>query len=496
MKKASIIILIITLSSSFMFSQTAEDALRFSRVFYSGTARFNGLSGAFGAVGADFSTMATNPAGIGLYTGSETTFTLAPTVGYSTADYNMSTATDYRVNVGVGNFGVIFNINPYQKTKTGTLKSINFGIGVNRQNDFNNRVVINGVNTRNSMMQSYANTLNGIRIQPAYVQDSFPFDIGLAFRTDGTGLVYYNSDSNKYYCDAAYGGVLQNKRINTSGSMNEVDFSVGANFSDKLFVGFTFGIPTINYYENSVYTETRTKDTIPNFISLSYRYDLHTRGTGINFKLGAIYKPADWFRIGASIHTPTWYPSMRDQWSSSMQSTFTNSSWNGTQYSPLGDFDYQLTTPFRAMGGLAFIIGQYGLISADYEYVNYSQARFHASYESYSSVNEQIKYSYKSWGNIRVGTEWRIADFRIRGGFGYFSNPSTVVNPYTGKTNNSERFQASGGLGYRTKHFFADVTYVWSKMNQDYYLYDASMVNPATISYYTSTVSTTIGFRF
>ena len=487
MKKAFIIILFSTLSCSLVPAQTALDALRFSRVFFSGTARFNGLSGAFGAVGADFSTLATNPAGIGLYTKSEMTLTLAPTIGYSSTLYNGTTATDDRVNFGMGNFGVIFSISPFPKNNHNTLKNINIGFGFNRQNDFNNRVAINGVNSKNSLMQSYANTLNDAHTPENYIKDDFPFDIALAY---GTNLVYHDSASDKYYCDAEFGGVVQNKLIDTYGSMNELDFSVGANFSDQLFVGMTFGVPTINYYENTIYKETRTKDTIPNFIALNYWYDLHTRGTGFNFKIGIIYKPADWVRVGASIHTPTWYPSMHDQWSSSMQSTFTNPDWNATQSSPLGSYDYHLTTPFRAMGSLAFIIGKYGLISADYEYVNYSQARFSSPYDSYDNVNSDIKSDYKSWGNIRVGSEWCLYNFRVRGGFGYFSNP------YSGGTNNSERFQVSGGMGYRGKRFFADVTYVWSKMNQDYYLYDARMVNPATISYYTNTVSTTIGVRF
>jgi hypothetical protein len=487
MKRSFIIILVCILSIPAMFAQTAEDALRYSRVMYSGTARFNGLSGAFGALGADFSTLTVNPAGIGLYKGSEMTITAAPIVSYATSIYNGSEASDSRVNFGLGNIGAVLNISPYAKNKTGPLKSFNIGIGLNRQNDFNNQVVINGVNAKNSLMQSYANTLNDAQEPEQYINDDYPFDIGLAY---GANLVYFDSAANKYLCDAAYGGVLQNKVITTHGSMNEFDFSMGANFNDQLFFGMTFGVPTINYYEHTQYQETRTKDTIPNFISLNYYSDLHTTGTGLNFKLGVIYKPADWVRIGASIHTPTWFPTMRDRWSSSMQSTFTNTDWNSTQYSPEGSYDYRLTTPFRAIGSLAFIIGQYGLVSADYEYVNYSQARFNSTYDSYTDLNNTIKTSFKSWGNIRVGTEWRLSDFRLRGGFAYFSNP------YSSGTNNSERFQVSGGFGYRTKYFFADVTYVWARMNQDYYLYDASMVNAAVISNYTNSVMTTVGFRF
>jgi hypothetical protein len=203
-----------------------------------------------------------------------------------------------------------------------------------------------------------------------------------------------------------------------------------------------------------------------------------------------IYKPAEWVRLGASVHTPTWYPSMRDDWSSSMQSVFTNTDWNAYKTSPMGYYDYRLTTPFRAMGSLAFIIGKYGLVSADYEYVNYSQARFNSDMDSYQDVNDQIKANYQSWGNLRFGTEWRVSYFHVRGGFAYFSNP------YTGNVNNSARYQVSGGLGFRSKHFFGEVTYVWSKMNQDYYLYDRTMVNPAAITYYTNTVSTTFGVKF
>ncbi|MDD4604163.1 MAG: hypothetical protein PHF97_10195 [Bacteroidales bacterium] len=489
MKKIMFMTLCITMSAYSLFSQTAEDALRYSRIYYSGTARFNGLSGAFGAVGADFSTLATNPAGIGLYQAYEMSLTIAPTIGSTTSTYNGYETSDNRVNVGMGNFGVIFNLKPSAKSNNSILKNFNIGFGFNRQNDFNNTTYISGVNSKNSLMQNYTNVLNDMGIQPGDISydNSLAFDVALAWNAN---LIGYDSTTRSYYCDAPYGGVAQSKTINTYGSINEMDFSMGGNVNDRLYFGLTLGVPTLRYYENSIYQETAVRGSIPNFLSLKYRYNLQTQGTGINVKFGIIYRPANWVRIGASIHTPTWYPRMQDEWFSSMQSTFTNPNWNSTQNSPEGYYNYQLRTPFRAMGSLAFIIGKYGLVSADYEYVNYSQARFSSSEDSYSDVNNDIKTNYQSWGNLRFGTEWRILDFRVRGGFAYFSNP------YTQSTNNSERFQVSGGIGYRASHFFADVSYVWTKMNQDYYLYDPSMVNPAHLTQYTNTVSTTIGFRF
>ena len=470
-----------------LMAQTAEDALRYSRVFYSGTARFNGLGGAFGAVGADFSTLATNPAGIGLYQASEMTFTIAPIISNSSSLFEGNNTTADRVNFGLGNFGFIFNIKPTNQGRPGLLKSLNFGFGFNRQNDFNNEIAINGYNRSSSMMQSWVNELNASGTRPEFVYDDYPFDLGLAYNAN---LIAYDSVPGEYYCDAQYGGVLQSKTINSYGSMNEIDLSLGGNIADQLYFGLTLGIPTLRYYERSVYQEAAASDTIPNFISLNYYYNLQTQGTGINVKFGLIYRPVNWFRIGATIHTPTWFPSMNDEWFSSMTSRFTVQDWNTTAYSPIGNFNYRLTTPFRAMGSVAFIIGAYGLVSADYEYVNYSQARFNSTQDSFSDINNDISTGYQSWGNLRLGTEWRLGDFRLRGGFAYFSNP------YKQGTNNTERYQASGGFGYRSKYFFADVTYVWSQMKQEYYLYDRTMVPAASITNNTHTVYTTIGFRF
>jgi hypothetical protein len=414
------------------------------------------------------------------------TFSIAPIVGNTSSDFYGSTSSDYRVNAGIGNFGFIFSIPPQSKSGN-QVKRINIGFGFNRQNDFNNRIDIYGVNRKNSMMTSYTDILNQRNTPPETVEFEFPFDIGLAYATN---VIYWDSASDRYYCDAPYGGVSQNKSVTTYGSMNEMEFAVAANVSDHLFIGFNLGVPTISYYENSYYREAATSDTIPEFKSFEYYYNLKTRGTGVNAKLGVIFKPVNWVRIGASIHSPTWYPSMRDEYFSSMESHFTTTAWNSVRYSPFGYFDYRLLTPFRAFGSVAFIIGNYGIVSADYEYANYGQARFYSSTDNFNDINDQVADTYGSWGNIRFGTEWRLADFRIRGGFAYFSDPDKTINI------NNEKIQISGGLGYRGKYFFTDVAYVWTRMAQDYYLYDPTLIDPASLTIHTHTVTTTVGVRF
>jgi hypothetical protein len=475
--------------SAQLSAQNSSDALRYSRIFYGGTARFQGMGGAFGALGADFSVIATNPAGLGIYKSSEITVTPSFSINPSSSEYSGETSSETEFNFAMGNFGFIFTIKPQKKNNSSGFKNFNIGFGMNRQNDYNTHLFMHGVNDKSSMMTDYVNTLNSqSTLTLGQIDQKYPFDIALATNAN---LIFFNSASNRYACDAPYGGVYQQKTVITSGSINEFDMSFGANYNDKLYFGATIGIPTLRYYEDSYYQENDYRDTIPYFRSLAYGQSLETHGTGFNFKAGIIYRPADWFRIGASIHTPTFYAFMKDKWSSYMMASF-DSLESTPQYSPLGYFDYQMLTPFRAIGSLAFIIGQYGLISAEYEYVNYNQARFYstAGSSTFSDVNTEIKASYKTPLNIRFGTEWRIQDFRIRGGFGYYGDPYQYGN------STGQKYVASGGLGYRGKHFFADFTYVWSLTKQEYYFYDSNLVDPSYNNLYSNNILMTFGFRF
>ncbi len=483
MKKLTVIFITLLFAQT-AFNQTSSDVLRYSRIYYSGTARFVGTGGAFGALGADFSALAVNPAGIGLYQGSEFSMTIAPSVEGVRTDYLKQMNTNNVVNVGMGNMGFVFTFKP-QAGAAGPFRNFNVAFGMNRQNDFNSSFSISGPNHNSSLLNVYTDKLNKT---PGAVPSDYPFDIGPAY---DAALIYWDAGSKSYTSDQPHGGAWQSKQVNTFGSINEFDITLGANLSDKLYFGITFGVPFIRYYENSTYSESNKGDTIPYLRSMYYDYHLETHGTGFVLKGGLIYRPFAWLRIGAAVHTPTWYSNMHDHWYSTTTSYFKDSTqWNGVINSPVGDYNYYMRTPWRAIGSLAFIIGKFGLVSAEYEYVNYSQAKLNSSGYGYTTVNDEIAGSFQSWGNIRAGTEWRIADFRIRAGAAYFSNPYTVSGV------DGARYTLSGGLGYRIKHFYADLTYQWAQSKEEYYLYNYAGMVPSTNTYTTSTVLTTIGFRF
>ena len=58
------------------FSQTFEDVLRYSSFYNEGSARFNSMGGAFGALGGDLSAISINPASSSVFIDSEVGVTL------------------------------------------------------------------------------------------------------------------------------------------------------------------------------------------------------------------------------------------------------------------------------------------------------------------------------------------------------------------------------------------------------------------------------------
>ena len=126
------------------------------------------------------------------------------------------------------------------------------------------------------------------------------------------------------------------------------------------------------------------------------------------FKFGIIFKPINEIRLGLSVHTPTYYK-LQDLFETSMHSyiTYDDGSERYNEYSPTNTYDYRLQTPLRANFSGAFIIAKRGLISVDYEYLNYGQAKLRRGGDGYNFYDEnlEIEEAYKASGNLRIGGE-------------------------------------------------------------------------------------------
>lgn len=491
MKKILIPIALVAAVHFTGIAQSDVDAFRYSKTFNGGTARFLSMGGAFGSLGADFSTIGTNPAGLGLFTKSEVSVSPAFFVGKTNSDYNGYRAQDSRFNFNVSNAGFVMAAPPKDR-KGSFIKNYQFSFGVNRVANFNNRMLMEGFNDENSIIDTYVDWSNGINYID--IEDDpngdYAFDLNPAWYT-------YMIDTIPGYINQYYGavppggGILQRKELNTWGSVNEMVMAFSANLDDRAYFGVTLGFPILRYFEESYYTEIDRENNINDFNRLSIYENLATRGSGFNIKFGTIIRVTDNLRIGGAVHSPTWYNNLRDEWYSVYSTDFDNGD-NFNERSPYGSYDYRLETPWKALGSMSVIIGQRALLSAEYEFMDYSKSKLRGPGYSFYDVNYSIQNKYKATHYIRGGTEIRFGQLSARGGGGY------GTSPFAENINDGSSFFYSLGFGFRDKNFFFDLAYVQTFSKEDYYLYSSETitVDPVKNQHLTYNLIMTMGFRF
>lgn len=473
MKK--IILIAFVFATASVFAQNANEALRYSQLSYSGTARFTALSGAYGALGGDFSTLSQNPAGLGVYRRSE--FTISPGMYSKTinSEYFGESAKESKTNLTFNNLGLVLSFGKGLEEKS--IRSINMGFGFNRSNSFGGNLLVNGFNNQSSLLNQYVDDFNS----------NNPDDYG-SWLAWGSYLINKDSASGTYY-GVIDRNISQAKSADYRGSMREGVFSLGANFEDKLFFGMTIGFPRIDYEESSFYEEKDTEIDHFDFKSFGRSESLKTTGTGVNFKFGMIYKPVDFLRLGLAFHTPTRYD-MHDVYNASITSHFDNGdTYTMDPINGVGEYDYNLTTPMKVIGSAAVIVGSTGLLSADYEFIDYSTARYSPVDNYFMDVNNTISSEYTAVHNIRVGTEWNVSNVALRGGVNY------STSPYKNFTENGSGLGYSAGIGLREKDFFLDFAFTHNQTNDNYYIYSSQYTDPAKMKYAGTQFVVTLGIK-
>ncbi len=491
MKK--LIVLVSAIMPAVLFSQNENDALRYSQNYFGGTTRFVSSGSAMSSIFADMSAISINPAALGKYKGSELTISPMFTYNKSSATYMNGITDDFKFRFQMSNFGIVATHNNGEDVDW---RSVSFGFTYNRLNDFNRNISIDGYNSQSSMTDYFAALANGKKT------DEFNgFVEGLAWETylidpDTSGSFRYRSALPNY-------GARQIKTIDTKGGMGEYVFAIGGNYKNILQLGMSLGIQSVRYREISDYSEIDDKDTIPSFNSFDYHNELKTTGSGFNFKFGLIYSPIPWFKMGMALHTPTFF-NLSDSYSSSMKSSFNDTLHGDGKIvkSKDGFYDYELTTPFRAIASTGFVFYKeengtnvpLASISVEYEYIDYSMARLRASDYTFRDENMVIEKAYTAVGNIRAGAEFRLSSIFLRGGFGYY--PSPYKKGYANE--DSHRLIYTFGLGIKGQDSYLDIGFVYSQQKEKYFLYDPSVVfnTPASITNQRFGIVATLGFRF
>ncbi len=478
-------------------AQDADDALRYSFLSPTGTARSLGFGSALGSIGGDFTSLSVNPAGIGIYRKSEFTFTPSVKFNSISGDYlnESRDATSARFNFN--NAGAVFTNTPRGKDyDRSAWKAVSFGIGFNRLADFNRDYSYGGLMKGTGSKYS---SFSEIFVEDAYADPTgvTSNDASLGYLGYQTYLVNDDTMGNFFTLANWEKGLNQLKSVKERGGINELAFSLGGNYEEKLMLGATVGVPFLRYTRDFIFREDDASGDFNNdFASFQYHSFLTTAGAGVNLKLGAIYKPADAFRIGVAVHTPTWY-ALSDVEDRDLIANTENYQGQQSVSAAQQRFSYRLTTPWRAIVSATGIIGKMGFITADYEYVDYAAMRygFENTFSADENIrNRSIKNQYEGASNFRIGGEARLDVLALRAGFGYYGNP------YVDKNLGSARTDFSGGIGIRGANMFADLSFThsyYTRKDQPYVLNNPVVTVPsATVQNGLNNVALTVGFKF
>ena len=491
MKKISLIIVSALLTAGAAVSQNIDDALRYSQVFYSGTARFNSMGGAFTALGADMSTLSQNPAGIGMYRSSEFSFTPRLDFAKSTTRFR-EIGEDYVNKFNFGQVGYVSNVLQSQSNDKSFI--FNVGISFNRTNSFNQNVLVSGINSSSSIADSWAWFSNGTNYSDLTGPEGIAFDAWIIDTITGTGGKYYETVYSNYGDDNPVYGQRVKRSMIYDGYIGEYAFSLGGNYADKIYFGATIGINTLRFSSSSEHVETISANLPSRFNSLSYVEYYENEGSGFTFKLGTIVKPIDILRIGVALHTPTYYR-IDEYFYEDISARFSDGNESASN-DPLR-FNYAFRTPLRLLTGAAVQIQKFALLSVDYEYLNYGSALFSHTGDryDYSSKNGDIKRSLKTAGNLRLGGEFRYNNLYLRSGYGYYGKPFKANE----KNADLNYRTISGGIGFRARNMTFDFGYVNYKSMQYNYLYQLDQSFPPAgydLTTVRNTFTFTLGFRF
>ena len=429
------------------FSQTEIDIVRYSQITNTGSARSAAMGGAFGALGGDLTNLGNNPAGIGVFRKSEISIT--PSLNIANTVSNNKSIRNSSFQLGA--LGAVISMH----NENFDWRGFNFGISYTGQNNFNRKTNQFVYDSPNSILDAWANQAT-LDFRDGYL---IPERSEMA---EKVGLIQFNKQDSTFHAKLDYNtSVNQHNYIKEDGYQGEYNFSFGTNYKDILYLGVSVGIQSIRYKYRSTYTETAPADNSYDLDQYYFNTYLTTEGAGSNIKVGAIFRPFAELRIGASIHSPTYY-SMNDNYSEAMNSYFTTLDEDGyNEYSVNTEssrYNYEMQTSWKAVFSLATVLVQRVIISADYEFNNYKSAKFGDSaggfdYDAPGEANENIKTYLKNTNNLRVGAEFRVSSiFSLRGGYTYLDSP--YRNTDSGKIQSY-----SGGFGLNFGSFYCDASY-------------------------------------
>ncbi len=500
--KRLLIVSLFSVSAFAMQAQELFDALSIVEQPIQGTARAVSMSGAFGALGGDATSLITNPAGLGIYRSCEATLSLLDV--YS----EHRTPTDFmgrnRFTMSQGAY-----VHAILPKKNKVLKASNFAISYNRLKNFQNRYQFENGQSH-SLVGLIADQANAAGVtENALIESANPFENPRVGWLSALGYSNYliNPTGLKQWEPMSENLVASRYKYAESGSLDEFNVSYAANLAHWVYLGASVGIQslekiTTSYYDESFYSMNEEQLALSNRVVLS--------AVGWNLKLGVIVNPLSFMRIGFAYHTPTIY-SIAQHNETQMESRNVLDDKNNlvdvSTSTGDGRDKYQLQTPSRYMFNLGFIIKKKGLIGIDYELTDYREMLYADDFstDNFAQQNAAIRQFAQLNHTLKLGGEYRVLDFMSLRVGGAFTTPSVAADavktlPYnTLRTDieyaaNAWSYYVSGGVGFRWTNWGIDLAYQYRQQYASFAPFAGAKTMNFTNSYHN--ILLTGSFRF
>lgn len=507
MKNHILFISALLASALFCEAQTVNDGLLYGQqdnLF--GTARYRGLSGAFGALGGDLTAVGQNPAGSVIFNNHYASFSTVFSNKENTGEYFDSRSTADDSDLSFNQFGGVL---VFKSTEGNSLSKFAIGLNHDTTRQYDDNTFLNGVSNI-SISEYFLNNANGLALdnfetQPGedvsslyqFLGEEVGFDAQqglLGFQgfiidpVDGTNL-----DNTQYTSATGTGSFTQAYQVVSRGSQGKTSFNIAGQFANRWSVGLNLNGHFIDSNRFTGFREVNGNADATT-TDVEFNNTLDTNGSGFSFQLGAIGNITESLRVGATYESPTWY-SIEETLS---QEVFTTRIEDGqtlftdVQPNVVNVFlPYNLRTPGSVTGSIAYIFGTSGLISLDYSSRDYTQLQFETGVsEAFDNNNDFINQNLQRANTIRIGGEYRIERLTLRGGY------RMVESPYEDKSIIDDLTGVSLGLGYNWGNTTLDLSYDRSERNFSQQLFDTGLTTAGSINNITSNVVLSLGFNF
>lgn len=430
-----------------------------------GTARYVGMAGAMTALGGDVSAVKDNPAGLGVFRRNELSLTI---------DYMFDKAVSRSIDYPASRFGMpqlswVISFGDPNKLK-GTVFN-NFMFSYHRVGQYHRNLTV-GATFSSSQTDLMASLTNGLIADGLQADNSWSAvwddpDVGwLSVLGYNTGLIVPVDNGSDQWTSILSRGEKADAALSLTetGLSDEYSIAYANNISNRLYLGLAFNLRTLSYSKTAVYSEQFQQGGDYQLIS-----DMQMNGIGFNANIGAIYRPVDMLRIGASWQIPTFMTVNFSDYAS-VESTLTYVAEDvvdtrtvalSTPVNSYTSEQYQL--PMRTTFGVAYQFLNSGLLSVEYDYLHHFQ---HAvSDRHFFKIGGE--YVWRNWF-FRLGYAFQ-SSFLTYETEPLFAIGNTNTRTDTDFRNIFRSHYVGAGFGYRNRWLVLDLAYQYRHQTASQY---------------------------